>query len=49
MSDTILSVERLTVRFGALAAVNDVSFVAERGRITSVIGPTAPARVRCST
>jgi branched-chain amino acid transport system ATP-binding protein len=44
MSDTILSVERLTVRFGALAAVNDVSFVAERGRITSVIGPNGAGK-----
>jgi branched-chain amino acid transport system ATP-binding protein len=44
MSDIILSVERLTVRFGALAAVNDVSFVAERGRITSVIGPNGAGK-----
>ncbi len=44
MSDTILSVERLTVRFGALAAVNDVSFAAERGRITSVIGPNGAGK-----
>lgn len=44
MSDPILSVERLTVRFGALAAVNDVSFVAERGRITSVIGPNGAGK-----
>lgn len=44
MSDTILSVEGLTVRFGALVAVSNVSFSAERGRITSVIGPNGAGK-----
>jgi branched-chain amino acid transport system ATP-binding protein len=44
MSDPILSVRGLTVRFGALVAVNDVSFEAERGRITSVIGPNGAGK-----
>jgi branched-chain amino acid transport system ATP-binding protein len=44
MSDPILSVRGLTVRFGALVAVNDVSFDAERGRITSVIGPNGAGK-----
>lgn len=44
MSDAILSVEGLTVRFGALVAVSDVSFAAERGHITSVIGPNGAGK-----
>jgi branched-chain amino acid transport system ATP-binding protein len=44
MSDTILSVRGLTVRFGALTAVDDVSFDAVRGHITSVIGPNGAGK-----
>ena len=44
MSDAILSVEGLTVRFGALVAVGNVSFTAERGHITSVIGPNGAGK-----
>lgn len=42
--DPILQVRDLTVRFGALVAVNGVSFDAERGRITSVIGPNGAGK-----
>lgn len=42
--DTILNVRGLTVRFGALVAVNDVSFDAQRGHITSVIGPNGAGK-----
>ena len=41
---SILEVESLSVRFGALIAVDDVSFVAERGHITSVIGPNGAGK-----
>jgi branched-chain amino acid transport system ATP-binding protein len=41
---TILSVRDLTVRFGALVAVNNVSFDARRGHITSVIGPNGAGK-----
>jgi branched-chain amino acid transport system ATP-binding protein len=40
----ILSVRDLTVRFGALVAVNNVSFDARRGHITSVIGPNGAGK-----
>ena len=42
--DIILKVRGLTVRFGALVAVNDVSFDARRGHITSVIGPNGAGK-----
>jgi branched-chain amino acid transport system ATP-binding protein len=39
MSDgPILAVEHLTMRFGGLVAVEDLSFTAERGAITALIG-----------
>jgi branched-chain amino acid transport system ATP-binding protein len=41
---TILSVRDLTVRFGALIAVNSVSFDARQGHITSVIGPNGAGK-----
>jgi branched-chain amino acid transport system ATP-binding protein len=43
-NDTVLSVRDLTVRFGALTAVNQVSFDAQRGHITSVIGPNGAGK-----
>jgi branched-chain amino acid transport system ATP-binding protein len=39
-----LSFERVTKRFGALVAVEDVSLVAEPGRITSIIGPNGAGK-----
>ncbi|WP_439575997.1 ABC transporter ATP-binding protein [Phreatobacter sp.] len=44
MSAPILTVEHLTMRFGGLVAVNDLSFQAERGNITAVIGPNGAGK-----
>ncbi len=41
---TILSVERLTMRFGGLTAVDEVSFSARRGHITALIGPNGAGK-----
>ena len=43
-ADTILSVERLTMRFGGIVAVQDLSFAAERKRITALIGPNGAGK-----
>ncbi|OSZ65402.1 ABC transporter ATP-binding protein [Hydrogenophaga sp. IBVHS2] len=40
----ILSVQGLSVQFGALKAVNDVSFEARQGAITAVIGPNGAGK-----
>jgi branched-chain amino acid transport system ATP-binding protein len=41
---TILAVHDLSVQFGALTAVNMVSFTARKGHITSVIGPNGAGK-----
>jgi branched-chain amino acid transport system ATP-binding protein len=50
--DPILAVEHLTMRFGGLLAVNDVSFQAERGNVTALIGPNGAGKTtvfNCAT
>ncbi len=41
---TLLRVEHLTMRFGGLVAINDLSFTAERGHITALIGPNGAGK-----
>src|SRR5580693_4551133 len=40
----LLAVENLTMRFGGLVAVDDVSFTAYRGEITALIGPNGAGK-----
>ncbi len=40
----LLAVENLTMRFGGLVAVDDVSFTAYRGEITAIIGPNGAGK-----
>ena len=44
MSEELLRVEHLTMRFGGLIAINDLSFAAERGQITALIGPNGAGK-----
>jgi branched-chain amino acid transport system ATP-binding protein len=43
-STPLLTVEHLTMRFGGLLAVNDVSFTARKGDITAIIGPNGAGK-----
>ena len=43
-ADPILMVEHLTMRFGGLVAVNDLSFTARAGAITALIGPNGAGK-----
>jgi branched-chain amino acid transport system ATP-binding protein len=42
--DCILTVDRLTMRFGGIIAVSDLSFGAERRKITALIGPNGAGK-----
>ena len=44
LSDPLLVVEHLTMRFGGLTAVNDLSFQVGRGDITALIGPNGAGK-----
>ena len=43
-ADAILRVEHLTMRFGGLVAVHDLSFSAREGEITALIGPNGAGK-----
>src|SRR6187397_3006217 len=43
-ADCILNVDHLTMRFGGIVAVNDLSFGAERNKITALIGPNGAGK-----
>ncbi len=42
--DPILIVEHMTMRFGGLVAINDLSFTAKAGEITALIGPNGAGK-----
>ena len=44
MSNKLLSVENLTMKFGGLIAIDNLSFSAEESQITSIIGPNGAGK-----
>jgi branched-chain amino acid transport system ATP-binding protein len=44
MSGPILVVDRLSMRFGGIVAVNELSFAAERRKVTALIGPNGAGK-----
>ena len=43
-SDAVLTVDHLTMKFGGLTAIDNLSFVAARGDITALIGPNGAGK-----
>ena len=41
---TVLELDQVTLRFGGLTAVNNVSFRVEKGDIVAVIGPNGAGK-----
>lgn len=44
MTQALLSIDHLTMRFGGLTAVNDLSFDVRKGEITALIGPNGAGK-----
>ena len=48
-TENILQVEHLSMKFGGLVAIGDLSFNVKRGEITALIGPNGAGKTRYAT
>ena len=48
-SSNVLRLTDITMQFGGVVAINNLSLDVNQGEIVALIGPTAPARRRPST
>ena len=44
MNNKLLDVENLTMKFGGLVAIDDLTFSASKNQITSIIGPNGAGK-----
>ena len=44
MANTVLSIENITVQFGGVVAVNNLSMHVDEGEIVSLIGPNGAGK-----
>jgi ABC-type branched-subunit amino acid transport system ATPase component len=49
IGEVILDLKNISLRFGGVKALTDISFDVREHEVRAIIGPTAPARARCST
>jgi branched-chain amino acid transport system ATP-binding protein len=47
VTSSLLTVRNLTIRFGGITALNDVSFDVREGHITGLIGPNGAGKTTC--
>ncbi len=47
MAETILNVENITMQFGGVVAVDNLSLTVEQGQIVSIIGPNGAGKTTC--
>ena len=45
---TLLQVDKISIEFGGLKAVNEVSFTVDKGQIVSIIGPNGAGKTTLS-